>query len=278
MAASHRLLVPVEPSLIDAVARYVEAPRKRESIAIGLAARAPQAPACAERTLERAAGIAARLDAAARLRERALASGDLVDRAAWQQRFWGEVALLAVSTAPSWGEGLGRTLALLAHPERVSGTSASRSVQHLSRAIRHLLRSVCELAPQLDSSRGGPAQRPALDRCIPRELAPQLDSPSDEDSLPAWGGRGLATGCVPAEFTAWLGLLLTGERWPLRPLAEELFGARAAEAWRDNARRAARAAERRSAHRLEVYLEALRAPRSRRGPVYRSFPPAAQVA
>jgi len=242
--SQQRLLVLLEPSLLDSVARYLEHPRKREAIALELAARAPDAARSAERTVQRAAGISARLDGAARLRERALASGAEDDAHEYARRLWSEIALLAATHGPSWGEGVGRSFGLLTHPERFTGQGTPTPVRHLSRALRYLLTSVSALSPA-------------------------LSMPGSEHALPAWGGAGLASGCVPADFTEWLGLLLSGERWPLEPLAKELFGERAAQAWRDSARRAALAAHRHGAHLLEVDLSALRAQRSERPPASR---------
>lgn len=251
MSAQQRLLVLVEPSLLDGVARYVAEPRKRESIALGLAARVPGSTGDPERTVQRAAGIAARLDGALSLRSRALDSGSEQDASEYARRIWSEVALLAATLGPSWGEGVGRSLGLLAHPERFTGQPAPAAVRHLSRAVRHLLASTADAVPEL-----------AL--------------PGAERALPAWGGDGLASGYVPAEFTDWLALLLSGDRWPLEPLAVELFGARAAAAWRDNARRAARAAARNGCHLMEVDLNALRAQRASTPPARRrSTPPPA---
>lgn len=250
MSAQQRLLVLVEPTLLDQVARYLEHPLERESIALALAARVPGSADDPERTVQRAAGISARLDGAVRLRERALASGSADDGAAQARRIWSEVALLAATLGPSWGQGVGRSLGLLAHPERFTGQAAPAKVRHLSRALRHLLGSTAALCPA-------------------------LLLPGTEPALPAWGGDGLASGVVPAEFAEWLSLLLSGEAWPLGALASELFGARAAESWRENARRAARAAARNGCHLLEVDLNALRAQRCERPQTRRSVPPSA---
>lgn len=233
MSMPQRLLVLVDPTLVDDVSRYVAAPRKREAIALSLAARGP-ASAGATEVIERAAGIAARLDGAVRARALAETTRSSDDAANYGRRVWNEIAWLSATSGQSWGEGVGRSLAFLAHPERFALAGAPRAVRHLSRAIRHLLSSTADVAPAL-----------AL--------------PGWEAGLPAWGGSGFASGCIPAEFTEWLGLLLSGERWPLENLATELFGASGARAWRDNARRAARAAARSGCHLLEVETRSLRA-------------------
>jgi hypothetical protein len=233
MSFPRSALCVVEPSLVARVSRYLTHPKKRVAIALELAGGA-SGSVSPERTLELATGIAARLDTVAALRDRAIESLDATDANDFASAFWREVAGLAAAEHKPFDQGHGRSFGLLAHPERLALVGASPATRHLNRAIRHLVTSVSELTPELAM----PGYRPAL---------------------PAWGGADLASGCIPREFVGWLAQLLGGERWPLEPLAVELFGTHSAREWRIGALRAALAAERRGAHLLELDASTLRA-------------------
>jgi len=233
MAPESRILVVVEPALIDRVASYLDEPRKRESIVLSLAEPAA-GPASTTGTVERAAALAARLDGLVRARN-AVRSGGLEATHEYARRLWNDLAWLAASAGPSWAQGGCCSLAMLAYPERHSMSSdVTRSVRHLSRAVRYLLTSTARVAPTL-----------GLSDC---ELA-----------LPAWGGSGRASGCIPAEFSAWLIQLLSGARFPLEPLAKSMWGAAAAHAWRKQAVDAAVVATWRGGHLVEADASVLRA-------------------
>jgi hypothetical protein len=229
---SKTFLLPVGPALIDCVARYLLEPRKREATALELAARGTDLDSAT--AVQHAAAIGARLDVAVRLRARALATGDSSDAVDYGRRLWNEIAWLAATPGIAYGQGAEHSLGWLAHPERFTFAELPRSVRHLSRAVRYLLRSTSTIAPDL-----------AL--------------PGWEAALPAWGGSGLASGCIPAEFTDWFSLLLRGNRFPLEPLAREVFGDLEIGSWRDSALCAVLAAHSARAHLFEVDASVLRA-------------------
>ncbi len=232
--ASQSLLVPVDPTLVNRVARYLWEPRQRETIALELATGAPVSTRAPAWVAERTAGIAARLDAVVRLRARALESHAEADAAEYGRRVWNELAWLAATSAAAFVQAPGLSLGRLAHPERFARSELPKHVRHLNRAIRYLLKSTSVVAPE-------------------------LGVPAWEHALPAWGGGGLASGCVPAEFADWLSLLLHGKRFPLEPLAREVFGEHGLAVWRDSALAAAQAAHARHALLLEVDARVLRA-------------------
>jgi hypothetical protein len=167
-----------------------------------------------------------------------------------------EIAWLGASGGAVFDQGVGRWLGLLADPERFTLVEAPSSIRHLARAVRHLLQSSATLAPAL-----------AL--------------PGFDDALPRAGGPGYASGTIHGEFMAWTEQLLSGDPWPLKPLASELFGREAAEHWRDVTRRAVKNALRRGGHLLEVDSSVLRArvvPERRRDSDIRELRPALHAA
>ena len=240
MSFPRSVLIVVEPSVIERVTRYVTEPRKRVAVSLELAGQMASTPCRIEKTVALATGISARLDAVVRLRDRAVESHDAMAIDEYAQALWREVAFIGSSSSAVWDQGFGRSLGFLAHPERHALLGASKSTRHLVRAIRYLLNSTSSLAPEL--------------------AVPRWDA-----ALPAWGGAELASGHVPREFTPWLVELLSGDRWPLGPLAAELFGARSAAEWRDQALAAAFHASRRRGHLLEVDAGVLRARRRSSG-------------
>ena len=232
--AAQSLLIPVDPTLVNRVARYLWEPRQRESIALELASRALEAARTPAWAAQRAAGVGARLDAVVRLRSRALESHDELDAMEYGRWIWAEIAWLAATPGTAFALGAGQSLGQLAHPERFTRAEVPHQVRHLNRAIRYLLKSTSVVAPE-------------------------LGVPGWEHGLPAWGGAGLASGCIPAEFADWLSLLLHGKHFPLEPLARELFGECSLSVWRDSTLAAARAAHGRNALLLEVDARVLRA-------------------
>lgn len=237
MSETQALLVVVEPRLIELTASYVLEPRKREASALNLAEATYQGSLTLARTLERAAGISVRLDRVVAAREQALQSRLAVDAAEYGRIAWSELAWLGASSGSSWHQGSGRSLALLAHPRALHAAPAPKHLQHLARALRYLLGSTAGLSPRLAIT-------------------------GWELGLPAWGGPGLASGCVPLDYTTWMGGLVTGLEWPLRPLVEHYCGKAGAEEWRVTALAAITEAAKRRAHLIELDAGALRASRS----------------
>ena len=230
MAFPRSVLVLLEPSIVAHVARYLTHPKKRDSLALDLAS----AASSPRESVALASAIAARLNGVVSLRDQAIASLEDSDSEKYAVALWREVAGLAISGNKPLEQGFGRSLGLLAHSERHAFAYAQPATRHLNRAIRHLLSSTAVIAPE-------------------------LAMPGWERALPAWGGEGLASGCIPREFVSWFAQLLSGEHWPLEPLASELFGPRAAAEWRISTLRLALTAERRGAHLLELDSSVLRA-------------------
>jgi len=237
MRASQSLLVVVEPRVLELCTSYVLEPRKREVSALNLAEATSDGALPVARTVERAAGIAARLDAVALARYRAESSGLAHDCFEFQSALWREVAWLGSMASTSFHQGNGCSLGLLAHPRERSPIVMPGEVRHLVRAVRYLLTSTTSLTPRL-----------AL--------------PGWESLQPVWGGPGLASGCIPLDYMTWMGGLLTGAQWPIQSLAEHFFGKRTAADWRVTVLAAVAEASRRRAHLLEVDAGLLRASRS----------------
>jgi len=236
MSAPQALLIVLEPRTLELFTQYVLEPRKREAAALNLAEALSQEDNVAH-TVERAAGISARLDTVVRARSLAIETKLSEHAAEYGSIAWRELAWLGSTGGTSWHQGLGRSLGLLANPKRFVLEKTPPELAHLVRALRHLLVSSAALAPRL--------------------AMPDWDA-----ALPAWGGPRCASGSVPLDYMTWLLGLLSGDRWPLARLAEHFFGARAAQEWRTTTLAAVNEARQRRAHLLEVDVGALRATRS----------------
>jgi hypothetical protein len=234
---SQSLLVVVEPRILELCSSYVLEPRKREVAALNLAEATSDSALPVSRTVERAAGIAARLDGVVRARYLAESSGRPEEMWEFESTLWREIAWLGSLACTSFHQGNGCSLGLLAHPRERTPIVMPGEVRHLVRAVRYLLTSTTSLTPRL-----------AL--------------PGWETVQPVWGGPGLASGCIPLDYMTWMGGLLTGPRWPVQALAEHFFGRRTADEWRVTALAAVSEASRRRAHLLEVDAGLLRASRS----------------
>jgi hypothetical protein len=236
MSAPQALLIVLEPRTVELFTQYVLEPRKREAAALNLA-EAHSSEENVTHTVERAAGISARLDTVVRARSVAIESKLSEHAAEYGSVAWRELAWLGSTGGSSWHQGLGRSLGLLANPKHFVLERTPPELSHLVRALRHLLVSTAALAPRL--------------------AMPDWDA-----ALPPWGGPRCASGCVPLDYMTWLLGLLTGDRWPLARLAQHFFGGRAAEQWRTTTLAAVSEARQRRAHLIEVDIGALRATRS----------------
>jgi hypothetical protein len=237
MRASQSLLVVVEPRILELCTSYVLEPRRREVAALNLAEVTSDGTLPVARAVERAAGIAARLDGVIRARYQAESTGHAQDCHDFQSALFREIAWLGSMASTSFHQGNGCSLGLLAHPRERTPIVMPGELRHLVRAVRYLLTSTTSLTPRL-----------AL--------------PSWETLQPVWGGPGLASGCIPLDYMTWMGGLLAGTHWPIQALAEHFFGKRTAAEWRATVQAAVSEASRKRAHLLEVDAGLLRASRS----------------